>query len=70
MTLDNSVGDEKDIRAIQTIHKGQRVTRKLKRRLTTRTIAEAKAIKKHSAEAIHILAYAAELVSIFFIKLA
>lgn len=47
------------------MHKGQRVTRKLKRRLTTRTIAEAKAIKKHSAEAIHILAYAAELVSIF-----
>lgn len=64
MLVDNSVGDEKDIRAIQTMHKGQRVTRKLKRRLTTRTIAEAKAIKKHSAEAIHILAYAAELVSI------
>lgn len=36
---------------------------KLKRRLTIRTIAEAKALKKHSKEAIHVLFYAAELVS-------
>lgn len=51
------------IHVIQTIHRGQRLSKKLKRRLTIRTIAEAKALKKHSKEAIHVLFYAAELVS-------
>lgn len=47
---------------MHTFHKGQRFSRKLKRRLTQRTFAEARALKKHSKEAIHILIYAAELV--------
>lgn len=47
---------------IQTIHRGQRFSKKLKRRLTIRTIAEAKALKQQSKDAIHILFYAAELV--------
>lgn len=43
--------------------KGKQFSRKLKRRLTQRTVAEAKALKKQSKEAIHILVYATELVS-------
>ena len=49
--------------AIKAIHHGQRFSRKLKRRLTQRTIAEARALKKQSREAINVLIYAAELVS-------
>jgi len=56
-----AVPDERG--AIKAIHHGQRFSRKLKRRLTQRTIAEARALKKQSKEAIHVLFYAAELVS-------
>ncbi|KAL7727849.1 hypothetical protein ACLKA6_019780 [Drosophila palustris] len=49
--------------AIKAIHHGQRFSRKLKRRLTQRTIAEARALKKQSKEAIHVLIYAAELIA-------
>lgn len=59
----NENGSSDQIHVIQTIHRGQRLSKKLKRRLTIRTIAEAKALKKHSKEAIHVLFYAAELVS-------
>lgn len=59
----SSNGSSTEIHVIQTIHRGQRLSKKLKRRLTIRTIAEAKALKKHSKEAIHVLFYAAELVS-------
>ena len=51
--------------AVQTLHKSQHFSRKLKRRLTQRTIAEARALKKQSKEAIHVLIYAAELVRYF-----
>lgn len=47
---------------MHTLHKSQRFSRKLKRRLTQRTFTEARALKKQSKEAIHILFYAAELV--------
>lgn len=57
------VSDGPEGRAIQTIHHVGRVSRKLKRRLTRRTLAEAKALKEQSAEAIHVLIYVAELVS-------
>jgi len=57
----DTVPDERG--AIKAIHHGQRFSRKLKRRLTQRTIAEARALKKQSKEAIHVLIYAAELVS-------
>lgn len=46
-----------------TFEKGKQFSRKLKKRLTQRTVAEAKALKKQSKEAIHILVYATELVS-------
>ncbi|EDW43378.1 lipid storage droplets surface-binding protein 1 isoform X2 [Drosophila sechellia] len=57
----DAVPDEKG--AIKAIHHGQRFSRKLKRRLTQRTIAEARALKKQSKEAIHVLFYAAELIA-------
>ncbi|KRG01954.1 lipid storage droplets surface-binding protein 1 isoform X3 [Drosophila mojavensis] len=49
--------------AIKAIHHGQRFSRKLTRRLTQRTFAEARALKKQSKEAIHVLIYAAELIA-------
>lgn len=55
--------DDNESKAIHTFHKGQRFSRKLKRRLTQRTILEARALKKQSKEAIHILIYVAELVT-------
>lgn len=55
--------DDNESKAIHTFHKGQRFSRKLKRRLTQRTILEARALKKQSKEAIHILIYAAELIA-------
>ncbi|EDV53966.1 lipid storage droplets surface-binding protein 1 isoform X2 [Drosophila erecta] len=57
----DTVPDERG--AIKAIHHGQRFSRKLKRRLTQRTIAEARALKKQSKEAIHVLIYAAELIA-------
>ncbi|KAH8337664.1 hypothetical protein KR074_006116, partial [Drosophila pseudoananassae] len=57
----DAVPDERG--ALKAIHHGQRFSRKLKRRLTQRTIAEARALKKQSKEAIHVLIYAAELIA-------
>lgn len=54
--------NENGNKAVHTLQKGQRFSRKLKRRLTQRTFAEARALKKQSREAIHVLFYAAELV--------
>lgn len=54
--------NDNECHALQTIHRGQRLSRKLKRRLTQRTVMEARALKKQSKEAIHILIYAAELI--------
>jgi len=50
-------------KAIHTIQHVDRLGRKLKRRLTRRTIAEVKALKEQSAEAVHVLIYVAELVA-------
>ncbi|XP_018562337.1 lipid storage droplets surface-binding protein 1 isoform X1 [Anoplophora glabripennis] len=50
-------------KAIHTIHHADRFSRKLTRRLTQRTIAEVKALKHHSAEAVHVLTYVAELIA-------
>ncbi|XP_013112651.1 lipid storage droplets surface-binding protein 1 isoform X1 [Stomoxys calcitrans] len=60
---DNSAAARNETGAIKAIHHGQRFSRKLKRRLTQRTLAEARALKKQSKEAIHILLYAAELIA-------
>lgn len=59
----NETENDNESKAIHTFHKGQRFSRKLKRRLTLRTVAEARALKKQSKEAIHVLIYAAELVN-------
>lgn len=50
-------------RAINTIQHADRLGRKLTRRLTRRTLAEVKALKEQSAEAVHVLIYVAELVA-------
>jgi hypothetical protein len=56
--------DNHESRCVQAIHHGQRLSKKLKRRLTQRTIEEVQALKKQSVDAVHILIYAAELVII------
>lgn len=56
-------------KAIQTIQHVNRFSRKMQRRLTRRTLMEAKALKDRSAETIHILVYVAELVSETFLSL-
>jgi perilipin-2 len=60
---EDNVTNQNEKGAIKAIHHGQRFSRKLKRRLTQRTLAEARALKKQSKEAIHILLYAAELIA-------
>lgn len=49
-------------KAINSINHVNRFSKKLQRRLTKRTIAEMKALKEQSAEAVHVLIYVAELV--------
>lgn len=46
----------------RTIKHGARFSRKLQKRLTQRTLAEARALKEQGTECIHVLLYVAELV--------
>lgn len=55
--------DAGQMHVIQTIHRGQRISRKLRRRLTFRTRQELSALKKQSTEAVHVVFYAAELIA-------
>uniref|UniRef100_A0A1Q3FIU2 Putative lipid storage droplets surface-binding protein 1 n=1 Tax=Culex tarsalis TaxID=7177 RepID=A0A1Q3FIU2_CULTA len=55
--------DASEMHVIQTIHRGQRISRKLRRRLTFRTRQELSALKKQSTEAVHVVFYAAELIA-------
>lgn len=48
---------------MKTLSHGKRFSRKLKRRLTQRTLIEARALKKQSKVAINVLIYALELVN-------
>lgn len=50
------------MKAVQTIQHVDRLSRKLKRRITQRTLQEARALKEQTTEAIHVLIYVAELV--------
>ncbi|KAL3277996.1 hypothetical protein HHI36_013338 [Cryptolaemus montrouzieri] len=50
-------------KAIHTIKHADRVSRKIQRRLTKRTLEHAKIIKEQSTEAIHVLLYVAELIA-------
>lgn len=54
--------DEAELKAVQVYHHGQRFSKKLKRRLTERTIIEAKALQNHSKKTVHIVLYAIELI--------
>lgn len=66
---DDQIVDEDDTvdgptgKAIHTMHHADRFSRKLTRRLTQRTIAEVKALKHQSVEAVHVLTYVAELIA-------
>lgn len=60
--MDHKDTSEPPNKTIQTIQHMDRFSRKLQRRLTKLTLAEAKALKEHSVEAIHVLAFVAELV--------
>lgn len=55
--------DSHKTHVIQTIHRGQLISRKLTRRLTFRTRQELTALKKQSTEAVHVVFYAAELIA-------
>ncbi|KFB41136.1 AGAP002890-PA-like protein [Anopheles sinensis] len=55
--------DSNEMHVVQTFHRGQQFSRKLKRRLTFRTRQELSALKKQSTEAVHVVAYAAELIA-------
>uniref|UniRef100_A0A4Y0B1H6 Lipid storage droplets surface-binding protein 1 n=1 Tax=Anopheles funestus TaxID=62324 RepID=A0A4Y0B1H6_ANOFN len=55
--------DSNQMHVVQTFHRGQQLSRKLKRRLTFRTRQELSALKKQSTEAVHVVAYAAELIA-------
>uniref|UniRef100_A0AAG5CXT5 Lipid storage droplets surface-binding protein 1 n=1 Tax=Anopheles atroparvus TaxID=41427 RepID=A0AAG5CXT5_ANOAO len=55
--------DSNEMHVVQTFHRGQQLSRKLKRRLTFRTRQELSALKKQSTEAVHVVAYAAELIA-------
>uniref|UniRef100_A0A336MG51 CSON001191 protein n=1 Tax=Culicoides sonorensis TaxID=179676 RepID=A0A336MG51_CULSO len=57
-----AVTDNNESPVVHAFHHGQRFSKKLKRRLTVRTVAEMNALKKQSKEAVHILIYAAELI--------
>lgn len=48
---------------MKTLSHGKRFSRKLKRRLTQRTLIEARALKKQSKVAMNVLIYALELVN-------
>ncbi|XP_033213886.1 uncharacterized protein LOC117170954 [Belonocnema kinseyi] len=54
---------EETSKTVRTIKHGARFSRKLQRRLTRRTMAEAKALKEQGTECIAVLLYVAELVA-------
>jgi hypothetical protein len=64
---DSANTDETGNKAVRTIEKGARFSRKLQRRLTRRTLAEARALKEQGTECIHVLLYVAELVILMHI---
>ncbi|XP_039278303.1 lipid storage droplets surface-binding protein 1 isoform X3 [Nilaparvata lugens] len=60
---DSVVDAEGESKAAQTIHHVNRFSRKLQRRLTRRTIAEAKALRQQSADTLQCLIYLADLLA-------
>lgn len=62
-TVTDSAKSEETSKAVHTIKHGARFSRKLQRRLTRRTIAEARALKEQGTECIHVLLYVVELLA-------
>lgn len=57
-----SRNDNDEGAVVHAFHHGRRVSKKLKRRLTKRTVKEVNALVKQSKETVHILIYAGELI--------
>jgi hypothetical protein len=60
--MNNFDGSSRNNKALQTFHRVDRFSRKLQRRLTQHTLAELKAIRQYSEDALHFVLYTAELV--------
>jgi hypothetical protein len=50
-------------KGLQTIQRADRFSRKIRRRLTERTVAELKALRQYSEDALRLVFYTGELVS-------
>lgn len=59
----NNVSCSNNNKALQTIHRVDRFSRKLQRRLTQHTVAEVKALRKYSEDALRFVLYTAELLA-------
>ncbi|KDR24318.1 lipid storage droplets surface-binding protein 1 isoform X2 [Zootermopsis nevadensis] len=57
----NFVSSSRNNKALQTFHRVDRLSRKLQRRLTQRTVAEVKAFRQYSEDALRFLLFTAEL---------
>ena len=62
-SIDEASLTEPVSKATRTIKHGARFSRKIQKRLTQRTSAEARALKEQGAECIHVLLYVAELIA-------
>ncbi|CAL1686728.1 unnamed protein product [Lasius platythorax] len=62
-SIDEASPTEPVSKATRTIKHGARFSRKIQKRLTQRTSAEARALKEQGAECIHVLLYVAELIA-------
>ncbi|XP_011691452.1 PREDICTED: lipid storage droplets surface-binding protein 1 isoform X2 [Wasmannia auropunctata] len=60
---DESNSTESTSKTTRTIKHGARFSRKLQKRLTRRTLAEARALKEQGTECIHVLLYVVELIA-------
>ena len=58
----NFVGSSRNSKALQTFHRVDRLSRKLQRRLTQHTLAEVKAMKEYSKDALRFVLLTLELV--------
>ena len=60
--MNNVVANSKDSKALQTFQRVDRFSRKLQRRLTQHTMAEMKAMKQYSKDALNFVLLTLELV--------
>ncbi|KAK2588157.1 hypothetical protein KPH14_004207 [Odynerus spinipes] len=62
-TVDENITNEAVSKTTRTIKHGARFSRKLQKRLTRRTLAEARALKEQGTECIHVFLYVIELLA-------